>query len=181
MKKSIIILAVMLVAALGTQAQDLIEYALMSQQNSSTASATATGSATANIVIPLEITKNVDLAFGNIAAGPSTGVVTIATDGTRSGVGGVTLIAAGNVSNSAQFSLTGYPSATFAIALPGSITIANGGYQMTVDGFVSSLGMTSTLDFNGQAALNVGANLNVNADQEPGLYTGSFDITVAYN
>ena len=169
MKKSIILLGGMFAMMLSISV------------NAQTASSTATASASARIVTPLEITKNVDLAFGNIAAGPSTGVVTIATDGSRTGVGGVTLIAAGNVSNSAQFSIVGYPSATFAITLPTSITIANGGYSMTVDSFVSSLGATSTLDVNGQNGLNVGANLNVAAGQEPGLYTGSFDVTVAYN
>jgi len=169
MKKSIILLAGMFVMALSINT------------NAQTASSTATASASARIVTPLEITKNVDLAFGNIAAGPSAGVVTIATDGTRSGVGGVTLIAAGNVSNAAQFSIVGYPSATFAISLPSSITIANGGYSMTVDNFVSSLGATSTLDVNGENGLNVGADLQVGAGQEPGLYTGSFDVTVAYN
>jgi len=149
--------------------------------NAQTATSTATASASARIVTPLEITKNVDLAFGNIAAGPSAGTVTIATDGTRLGNGGVTLIAAGNVNSAAQFAITGYPSATFAITLPSTINISNGSSQMAVDGFVSDLGNTSTLDLNGQAGMNVGATLNVNAAQEPGLYTGSFDVTVAYN
>ena len=149
--------------------------------NAQTASSTATASASARIVTPLEITKNVDLAFGNIAAGPSAGTVTIATDGTRNGNGGVTLITAGSISNAAQFSIVGYPSATFAIALPSSINIENGGFLMSVDNFVSDLGATSTLDGLGEAGLNVGATLNVNAGQEPGLYTGSFDVTVAYN
>jgi hypothetical protein len=141
----------------------------------------ATGSATATIVIPLEISKEVDLAFGNIAAGPSAGTITIATDGSRSGMGGVTLIEARNISSAAHFTIVGYPSATFAITLPYVIDITDGNSAMSVDNFVSDLGPTSNLDGNGQAGLNVGATLNVNAGQESGLYTGSFDVTVAYN
>ncbi|MEI6851874.1 MAG: DUF4402 domain-containing protein [Bacteroidota bacterium] len=149
--------------------------------NAQTASSTANASASARIVTPLEIMKTVDLAFGNIAAGPSAGTVTIATDGSRSGNGGITLIEAGNVNSAAQFAIVGYPSATFAISLPVSIDITNGTSTMAVDNFVSDLGAASTLDGNGEAGLNVGATLNVNAGQEPGLYTGSFDVTVAYN
>jgi len=169
MKKSILLLAGMFVMILSMNT------------NAQTATSSANALASARIVTPLEITKDVDLAFGNIAAGPSTGTVTIATDGSRAGFGGVTLISAGNVNSAAQFSIVGYPTATFSIALPASIVLDNGGYQMTVSDFVSSLGATSTLDAAGAASLSVGATLNVNANQEPGLYTGSFDVTVAYN
>jgi hypothetical protein len=52
---------------------------------------------------------------------------------------------------------------------------------MQVDNFVSSLGATAALDAQGAQALKVGATLNVDANQAVGLYTGSFDVTVAYN
>ncbi len=195
MKKSILIIAVALVSMLSfnTNAQQshlstgmhinsgLDDPAGLIIPSQGGATATATASATADIVIPLEISKDVDLVFGKIAAGPSAGSVIIATDGSRTGNGGVTLIAAGNVNSAAQFSLIGYPEATFSIELPALITITNGGYQMNVTDFVSSLGNTSALDVNGVSTLSVGATLNVDADQQPGLYTGSFDITVAYN
>ena len=53
--------------------------------------------------------------------------------------------------------------------------------QMTVNNFVSSLGADSVLDANGAATLGVGATLNVAAQQAAGLYSGSFDVIVAYN
>jgi len=150
--------------------------------NAQTASSTATATASATIVNPLEIYKNSDLAFGNIASGPSYGTVTIGTDGSRYGMGGVTLIQVGNYNSAAQFSITGYPNATFAIMLPYSVGITNGGSWMYVDNFVSDLGnYSNTLDWYGNATMNVGATLNVEAGQEPGYYTGSFDVTVAYN
>ena len=150
-------------------------------QGNPTASATATASA--NIIQPLEIVKTADLAFGNIASGTSEGTVVIATDGARTSTGGVTLIEAGNVSNAASFDVNGLADASFTIEVPASIVIETegGAEQMTVDNFVSSLGADSVLDANGEATLQVGATLNVSAQQAAGLYSGSFDVIVAYN
>ena len=145
------------------------------------AQSTASADASARIVSPLQITKTADLKFGNIAAGPSAGTVDMAISDVRTATGGVTLIAAGNVSNAAAFDIIGYPDASFTISLPSSILIASGANDMQVDNFVSSLGATSALDAQGEAALKVGATLNVDANQPVGLYTGAFDVTVAYN
>jgi Domain of unknown function (DUF4402) len=145
------------------------------------AQSTASADASARIVEPLQITKTADLKFGNIAAGPSAGQVDMSISDVRTATGGVTLIAAGNVSNAAAFDIIGYPDASFTISLPSSILIASGANDMLVDNFVSSLGATSTLDAAGASALKVGASLNVAANQPVGLYTGSFDVTVAYN
>lgn len=170
MKKSIIFLASLLALVF-----------VSIEGKAQTATATATASASARIVAPLEIMKDVDLAFGNIAAGPSAGTVTIATDGTRTGNGGITLIAAGNNSAAAEFSIIGYPDATYTIDLPSSIVIEYNGEQMVVDNFVSDLGSVSQLSSIGEGFLSVGATLNVDANQASGLYTGSFDVIVAYN
>jgi len=145
------------------------------------AQSTAAAEASARIVSPLQITKTADLKFGNIAAGPSAGTVDMAITDVRTAAGGVTLISAGNVSNAAAFDIIGSPDATFTISLPSSILIASGANNMMVDNFVSSLGATSALDAQGAAALKVGALLNVDANQPVGLYTGTFDVTVAYN
>jgi len=145
------------------------------------AQSTASADASARIVEPLQLTKTADLKFGNIAAGPSAGQVDMSISDVRTATGGVTLIAAGNVSNAAAFDIIGYPDASFTISLPTSILIASGANDMLVDNFISSLGATSTLDAAGAGALKVGASLNVGANQAVGLYTGSFDVTVAYN
>lgn len=148
-----------------------------------TPTASATGTASANIVQPLEMAKIADLAFGNIAAGTAAGVVTIATDGSRTATGGVTLNAAGSVQNAASFDINGLADANFDVNLPASITFEteDGTEQMNVENFVSSLGDESVLDANGEASLSVGANLNVDAQQAAGLYSGTFDVIVAYN
>jgi len=149
--------------------------------NAQTASATASADASARIVAPLEISKVADLKFGNIAAGPEAGTVVMSDADVRSATGGVILIAAGNVSNAAKFDIVGYPDASFTISLPASITLASDKNEMEVDNFVSSLGASSNLDGSGEAELKVGATLNVDANQAVGLYTGSFDVTIAYN
>lgn len=149
--------------------------------SASYAQSTASADASARIVAPLQLTKTADLKFGNIAAGPSAGTVDMSVSDVRTAGGGVTLIAAGNVSNAAAFDITGYPDASFTISLPASILIASGSNDMLVDNFLSSLGATSALDAQGAAALKVGARLNVDANQPVGLYTGSFDVTIAYN
>ena len=154
---------------------------LMVGFSTSFAQSTASADASARIVSPLQITKTADLAFGNIAAGPSAGTVDMDINDVRTSTGGVTLIAAGNVSNAAAFDIIGYPDATFTISMPSSILISFGANDMAVDNFVSSLGATSALDAQGEAALKVGATLNVDANQPVGLYTGAFDVTVAYN
>lgn len=155
--------------------------AVTSTVNAQTATSTASAEASARIVAPIEISKVADLKFGNIAAGPSAGIVEISTDDNRTSNGGVTLIAAGNVSNAAAFDITGYPNATFTISLPENIYLTSGSDQMEVNYFVSDLGDNSILNDAGEAQLKVGATLNVEANQAVGLYTGSFDVTVAYN
>lgn len=139
------------------------------------------GDATAHIIQPIEINKITDLRFGNIAAGTAAGAVVISTTGDRSSLGNVTLIDAGDNSSAAKFDITGHPDATFTISLPLSIRIATGIYEMEVIDFESSLGDSSILNAQGEASLKVGATLNVEANQEPGFYTGSFDVTISYN
>jgi len=137
---------------------------------------TATAAASAKIVAPIAITNTAGLNFGQVIG--LAGDVTVSTLGARTStvnnLGSATGIAA------AAFTITGEPSNTFAITLPGSITIASGENEMTVDTFASSLGATGTLT-GGTATLTVGATLHVNNSQATGEYTGNFDVMVAYN
>lgn len=144
-------------------------------------SGTATGEATALIIQPIEILKESDLAFGNIAAGPSSGTVTIDVDGKRSSTGGVSLISASSISNAASFSVAGFPESSIALTLPSSVVLEYNGFTMIVDRFVSNLGTTIQLSDQGEAFISVGATLNVEPNQSPGLYSGTFEVSVAYN
>jgi hypothetical protein len=171
MKKLGILLASLFVMTLATQ-----------QVKAQTASASAQAKATANIITPIKIAKGADLNFGNIVAGTSQGTVTVDTVGNRTAIGGVILPTAipGTV-NAAKFIVSGLPEATYAITLPTSTTIStSGGASMTVDEFTSNPSGSGLLT-GGTQELYVGAKLTVNSNQPRGKYTGTFDVSVAYN
>jgi hypothetical protein len=145
--------------------------------------ASATANATATIVAPIAIANTSALAFGNVAVSATNlGTVTVATDGSRSALLGVTLpVVAGTVS-AAAFTVTGEGTSTYAITLPvAAVTLTgSGGGTMTVDTFTSNPSGTGTLAA-GTQNIAVGGTLHVGAAQTPGNYTGSFTVTVNYN
>jgi hypothetical protein len=143
-------------------------------------SATATTSAT--IITPIAITKTVDMNFGNIAVSPTiAGTVVLAPAGTRTKTGGVTLPAVNGTVAAASFNITGLGTSTYAITLPGTITLTGTpSGSMTVGTFVSTPSGTGTLTAGAQTVL-VGGTLNVGAAQAAGVYTNTTDMTVTVN
>jgi hypothetical protein len=145
------------------------------------ATGTAGGAAAAEIVSALSISNNIGLQFGQIVPSIVIGTVTISTAGVRSSLGGVTL-GNGLVPAASSFAVTGAPSNTYAITLPTSITLtAAAGAPMTVDTFVSAPTVAGTLDVTGAQTLLVGATLHVGVSQVANPYSGTFNVTVAYN
>lgn len=144
----------------------------------------ATASAFATIVSPIEITKTVDLQFGTIIKG--VGTVTVATDNARTfsntalnpGDQGTTPAAA-------VFTVSGEGAYTYSIAFTNATeNLTNGAVTMVAGSFVAlssdGEGLTGTLAL-GADTIKVGATLTLDNDEIPGLYTGSFQVTVAYN
>ena len=145
------------------------------------ASGTTASAVAAEIISALSISNNIDLEFGQIVPSIVIGTVTISTAGVRSSSGGVTL-GNGDVPNASSFAVTGAPSNTYAITLPTSITLtAAAGAPMTVDTFVSDPTVTGTLSVAGAQTLLVGATLHVGVSQVSNPYSGTFNVTVAYN
>lgn len=144
------------------------------------AAGTTGSSASAEIVAAISIANTVGLNFGQIAPSASIGTVTIATNGNRSKLGGVTL-ANGTPATASSFAVTGSASNTYAITLPSSTLITGPGVDMTVDGFGSSPDAIGTLSEEGTDTLLVGATLHVGVSQTAGAYSGSYNVTVAYN
>lgn len=147
--------------------------------------ATATGPVEVLIINSLAITNTVGLQFGQVAPGASTGTVAVTPLGVRTGLGGVAL-ASGTPATAASFTVTGSPLHTYAISLPSSVSLTpttGSGDPMTVDNFISlpSAASGGLLDAGGSQTLLVGATLNVGVNQEADSYTGTFDVTVAYN
>ncbi len=157
----------------------LVALPAFSQATAPTASATAI--VRANIQVPLSITKMSDLNFGTTIATPLAGKVTVDPFGVRTATGGVVLA---NTSvfgvSAAAFQVNGEANTTFSVVLPASAQMIFGAFSMLVDGFVTD-GAPYKLSVNGGQRLGVGASMTVGANQAPGLYSGSFTVTVAYN
>jgi len=143
----------------------------------------ATATATATIVSPIAITKNVDMNFGNVAVSSTAGTVILTPAGARSATGGVTLPATVGTVSAAAFTVTGTTGYTYTIAITGSpLTVTSGGNTMTVNAFTYTPTSPATLAA-GNNALTVGATLNVGASQASGTYVSGtpFTVTVNYN
>ncbi|MGB8492678.1 MAG: DUF4402 domain-containing protein [Bacteroidales bacterium] len=142
-----------------------------------------TATATATIVAPIAITKEVDMNFGNVAVSASAGTVVLTPANSRSVTGGCTLPATLGTVTAASFTVTGTSGYSYSIALPSTpTTISSGGNTMTVSNFTSSPTPTGTLA-GGTSTLTVGATLNVAGGQAPGEYVSGtpFTVTVNYN
>lgn len=149
------------------------------------ASATTTASASATVIRPITLTKVTDLNFGSVVPSAAAGTVTVVPAGTRSAGGGAGLAGSAGVT-AASFTVGGEGAATYAITLPAAaVVITSGANNMNVTGFTSTPAATGTIGgaagTAGTQTLNVGAVLNVGANQNPGTYTGTFSVTVAYN
>jgi hypothetical protein len=145
--------------------------------------ATDSGDASANVAAAIAIDNTIPLEFGQIV--PSAVIGTVALDPTtasRSPLGGVTL-SNGITPSAASFDVTGAADSTYAITLPSSILLSGAGDDMTVDTFVSdpSVATGGTLSALGAQTLLVGAKVHIGVSQAAGEYSGTFDVSVAYN
>ncbi len=150
--------------------------------SSNAQAADATATATATVATAIGIAKTVDMSFGTIGGGATTGTVILATDGSRTTSGG-TIILAGGPGAAASFNVTGEGSNTYSITLPASTSLTGPGPAMTANTFVSLPATTGTLTAGAQTLL-VGATLAVDdsATQTAGVYTSAaFTVTVNYN
>lgn len=128
----------------------------------------------------IAISRNADLRFGQLVAGASSGTVTIATTGVRSASGGA-LLGNGTAVSAASFTVTGEPLSTYAITLPGPVTLSSGAQTATLNAFTSDPSGVGALDASGEQTVVVGATMEVGAGQTSGAYTGSFLVRVDYN
>lgn len=160
--------------------------------------ATGRGASSAVVVEPLSLIKTADLSFGKIVPRPTAGTVTVNPDTGACTVTG-TIMQVGTC-RFAQFTGMGRRSMTLRIHVPSTVTLSTaGGATMTADSL--TLGLSPDLTYiggngngiglgnrrysinpaSGIFSLRIGARLNVGANQTPGLYTGTFDVTVQYN
>jgi hypothetical protein len=137
--------------------------------------------AAAWIITPIEIEVQENLAFGNIIASASAGSVTVDFADGRSNSGGATFPTTPGTVKSAEFEVTGFSNSAYTITLPEDdvVYLTGDGVDMEITDFVHNA--NETLDGSGNEVFQVGATLQVNADQAAGEYTGSFEVVVNYN
>lgn len=140
---------------------------------------TATGTATAEILETIQLTSVADLDFGQIVPKQVAGTVTVSSSGATSS-SDVFVITPGSPG---QWNVTGLANASYQIILPTTavIRIGTSPVTMVVNNFEHNAGATPTLDGTGNDSFNVGANLQVGANQQTGVYAGNYVVSVAYN
>jgi len=154
---------------------------LLAQRKSITASA----SISATIVVPIGITKTVDMNFGSIISSATPGTVKLEPTGAVSATGGITIPAEKGSVTPASFQVTGEGNYTYSITLSSesySLTRVTGPETMIVNNFTSFPSGNGKLTSGSQTIL-VGATLSVGASQPPSEYKSEseFQITVNYN
>jgi len=150
------------------------------------AQATATAHAFAEIIAALTATETAQLNFGKFSPEVQGGQVIVSPDGIRTTSGSVIL--SGGIANSGIFYLTGAPDAAFSIQLPNGpavLTHQNSTNTMMVSNWVSTpqSGTGTGVLADGQQFVYLGATLQVGSmlDNPVGLYSGTFNLTFAYN
>lgn len=150
------------------------------------AQASVTAQAFAQVIEAITATETAQLNFGRFSPGVAGGEVIISPDGVKSAQGSVML--SGGTSSPGRFSITGAPDATFSIQLPeGPVQLfhQNSNQTMTVNEWTSDppAGNSSGTMNEGYEIVSVGASLVVGSiENNPvGIYTGSFNLTFAYN
>jgi len=144
-------------------------------------SATATGSASATIIKGISIEKTADLEFSEIISNGTGGTVFLNNTGSVL-YNGVKAYPGSKAPQTAKFVVQGEAGKMFNITLPEEFTIKNSADNSMIvnDIHHNPYPGFPSLDSNGTETFTVGAQLNVNANQEAGIYTGEFQVSVNY-
>ncbi len=139
--------------------------------------------AAANIIEEISLSNPTALDFGDIVANDQASEIKVeSTSNNRSVVSGnATLLAQFTSAAAAIFDVTGQISSAYSIILPADdiVFLTGGGADMPVNGFETT--GYSGLNGSGEDSFSVGATVTVGVDQIADEYTGTYDVTVAYN
>jgi hypothetical protein len=143
--------------------------------------------AKAQVLGAIALTTVNPLQFGGFTCGASGGTVVIAVNGDRSKTGADLVLVTGTVTpTAASYTVTGTGLATYSIVIPvASFNVTNttgsGNETMAVtDMGCSYATLHSAFSAGGTDAFTAGGTLTAGASQAPGVYTGTFNVTVAY-
>ncbi len=138
----------------------------------------------ATSLVPLSIAETLSMDFGTVAAGPALGTIILSTGNSRTITGDAQIFPA-EPGTAASFQISGEPNQTYSLSF-GNGTLENAaGQQMLVNSFTDN--GTSTVPATGIGNFDVGASLNIGANQPSGIYTTGigggtpYSITINYN
>ena len=139
------------------------------------------GTAAARIIRPISIVPIASLRFGVIARPSTAGTVTVSPASVVTTTGGMIGSNAINqgalAARAGTFTVAGEPGATFGVILPPTTTVSAPGGTMIINLFtVGALAGSAA----GTLNIAVGGTLAVNANQAIGSYSGTYQITAAY-
>jgi hypothetical protein len=128
---------------------------------------------------PLLLSTTGDLDFGSLIPGSQTGLFRVLpTGGYQSAQGSGPMHFKGRP-NPASFLLLGPAGTGFSIQLPQKVLLMGPGQPMRLEDFTCSVPTQGVLPAGG-LAFGVGAALVVPSHQNPGVYRGTFTVTVNY-
>ena len=137
---------------------------------------TVQGTASVDIATPISISQTSEMSFGTVAATTATGTALLTPAGGMTGVSSL-----GGTISAATFNVQGTSGSTYSISLPpADVTLTSATSSMIVNAFTHDAGVTPALT-GGSVDFNVGATLNIGANQAAGAYTGTYTITTNYN
>lgn len=147
---------------------------------------TVTAQAFAEIVEALTANETDQLNFGRFSTDVNGGDIIINPDGSRVIQGSV--IGVAGPSSPGKFEITGAPEASFTLQLPDGPAVLvhqESSKTMFVENWVSDPPVESgpAVLTNGTKTISIGATLSVGSydDNPVGMYSGTFQLTFAYN
>ncbi len=156
--------------------------------------ATKTSEAGAALVVAMSLYETAPMHFGTSSLVSNTGgtIVLPSNSATLSYSGGVAVSTATPAASNDAYHVTGTALESYALTLPGSITLTHVGASTGVNIMeVTNLtarfsgtnadAVTSYLSAPGADSFTLGGTLHVEANQIAGVYAGTFTVTVDYN
>lgn len=145
---------------------------------------TISGAAAAELIDPGRVVKIDDLRFAAFMSPTAAATMTITPDGAVSATGEVAstmnIVTTPDGRGPARFLIDGADDRFFIPFHPRSVTITNGTSTMLVDRMTDNVIGLQRIGPDGEFEYRIGGRLNVNANQEPGRYSGEFEITVLF-
>ena len=145
------------------------------------------------LIVPMSLNQTSPLHFGTITLiSAAAGTCILSTAGVRTFTGGLGISTLPPLATNAVYTLSGKSNANYSITLPATTTISIGASvaandKMTVSAFTARFtgapadAITSKLSATGTDGITIGATLTSIGSQNPGVYAGTFDLSIDYN